>query len=88
MKKPWYMEEYEEKTYLHNKHLDLCEFLLELPEHEHCELCWHCISRAECDDLFGYYEKESKSWICQNCVKKFKDLFHWTIDEPERFDEK
>lgn len=80
MEKPWYIEEYEEKDYLHNKELQYKEFIGEdKNDHEHCELCWHRISNLKDDSHNGYYEELSKSWICDECFNDFKDLFGWSV---------
>ena len=80
MEKPWYIEEYEEKDYLHGVKLELNEFKLPLPDHRHCELCWGRISAYDGDSHFGYYEPCSQSWICESCYKSLKDLFKWITD--------
>ena len=79
MEKPWYIEEYEEKDYLHDRKLQHREYLDKLPNHEHCELCWNRFSEYEEDLQSGYYEIESKSWICKNCYDNFKELFRWKL---------
>ncbi|MBQ7362817.1 MAG: hypothetical protein IJW48_00030 [Clostridia bacterium] len=79
MKKSWYLEEYEEKDYLHNKKLQLKSVLLKKEEHYHCELCWNRLSSCVGDLQIGYYESLSKSWICETCYQEFKDLFGWSI---------
>ena len=82
MKKPWNIEEYEEKDYLHNRRLKRKQFVRppdSRNDHEHCELCWNKISIYEGDLHFGYYEEESKSWICPTCYNDFKDLFGWLL---------
>ena len=77
--KEWYMEEYEEKTYLHNKELVVQRFPDIDGEHDHCELCWNRFSKYPGDLHEGYYEPDSKSWICGECFKQFHELFGWTI---------
>ena len=81
MKKPWYIIEFEEKIYLHNKRIQLKRIEYESDQHEHCELCWARFSLHKDDLQFGYYESDSRSWICQTCCKDFKDLFKWTVEE-------
>jgi len=83
METPWYLIEYEEKEYLHNKNLQLKAFNCELDEHQHCELCWDRFSKAVNDLHFGYYESCSKSWICETCYNDFKDLFQWKVEQNE-----
>lgn len=81
MDKKWYIIEYEEKDYLHNKKLILRKFIDDGCDHEHCELCWNKFSNYSEDLHFGYFEPTSKSWICETCVNDFKELFRWTIEE-------
>lgn len=79
MEKPWYILEYEEKEYLHEKELQLKDFPQTLKDHRHCELCWNRFSNSKEDLHFGYYDSISKSWICETCYIDFKELFKWTI---------
>ena len=79
--KEWYMEEYEEKTYLHKKELITKRFLAADGDHAHCELCWAKFSRYPGDLPDGYYEPDSRSWICGECFKQFHELFGWTGKE-------
>ena len=78
MNKPWYMIEYEEKDYLHNKKLLLKDASFLGDDHRHCELCWERLSASSSDLHSGYYEPLSRSWICENCYSNFKDLFKWS----------
>ena len=80
MEKAWYLEEYEEKAYLHNKTLILKEHMRKLPEHDHCELCWARFSDYPEDHHIGYYEPISSSWICPECVQELSQLFGWNIE--------
>lgn len=82
MAKEWYMQEYEEREYLHNKKLEHKEYdgPFCLDDHEHCALCWQKISKYPEDDHSGYYEKDSRDWICEDCFDKFKELFGWELE--------
>ena len=75
----WQFEEYEEKSYLHNKVLLFKEYEEKLPNHEHCELCWARFSDYEDDLHSGYYEEDSQSWICSECYHTLGDLFGWSF---------
>lgn len=77
MKNEWYIDEYNEKPYLHNKELIPKKYSNKLPEHDHCELCWATFSENPNDLQAGYYERNSKSWICNDCYNSFKKLFGW-----------
>lgn len=82
MKKPWYILAYEEKEFLHSKELQKKKFVIKnnnIQDHAHCELCWNRISQLESDSKVGYYEEDSKSWICESCYDSLKDLFKWRI---------
>ena len=79
MKKEWYIIEYEQKTYLHNKTL-LKKIFDKSGDHRHCELCWNRISVEVDDANFGYYDCDSGSWICETCFGDFKELFNWKSD--------
>ena len=83
MKKPWYILQYEDSEYLHSKKLVFKEFDYALPDHRHCEVCWAKISQYSEDLHFGYYEIDSKSWICEACYNSFKELFKWTIKDEK-----
>ena len=80
MEKEWYLEEYKEKDYLHNKFLIQKEYMRKLPEHDHCELCWARFSDYPDDYHIGFYESTSSSWICPECVQEFSNLFGWKIE--------
>lgn len=75
----WYIREYEEKTYLHNKELYFQHFPCEEGNHDHCELCWARFSKYSTDFKIGYYEPLSKSWLCPDCYNELKSLFQWTL---------
>lgn len=80
MSKEWYILEYESKDYLHNKTLVYRPFPFGYMNHDHCELCWARFSKYKEDLQSGYFERESNSWICEECYENFKNLFRW-IDE-------
>ncbi len=46
-------------------------------DHAHCEFCNDYFSLQGDYLKEGYYEKESKSWICETCFHDFKILFGW-----------
>ena len=78
LEKEWFILEFEEKVYLHNKSLLHSEFVDNSPgAHDHCELCWARFSTRPEDLQFGYFEKDSNSWICPDCYNNFKNLFGW-----------
>ena len=52
-------------------------------DHEHCEFCWARFSALPEDLHGGYYEPQSESWLCPDCVEQFSDLFGWTVTEAE-----
>ena len=82
MKKSWYIEEYEEKEYLHNKTLYAKKIIFsQRVDHVHCELCWQRLSNYKDDQDFGYYEPDSISFICERCFNSFKDLFGWKLSD-------
>ena len=84
MSKEWYLLEYEDKTYLHNRVLVFRENPCtpgHLNDHEHCELCWDRFGPLTDDLKKGYYEPISRSWICPNCFSSFSSLFGWTADD-------
>jgi hypothetical protein len=76
----WYLLEYENKTYLHNKMLLNIPFLASDGTHDHCELCWARFSKHPIDFKNGYYEPKSKSWICPDCYRELAPLFGWTVE--------
>ena len=80
MTKAWYLEEYEEKTYLHNKMLRIQDYTEALPDHDHCELCWARFSEYPEDHHRGYFEAQSNSWICNDCFQGLATLFGWHVE--------
>ena len=80
MENEWYLWAYETKTHLHNKVLSVKAFHGADGDHDHCEICWNTFSKHSCDLQEGYYEPQSKSWICPNCYNAFAPLFGWTVE--------
>ena len=83
MEKNWQLEEYQQKQYLHDKLLVLKLYDGKDGEHEHCELCWDRFSLDPTDAHKGYFEEESKSWICEECFQDFRKLFGWKLKTPK-----
>ncbi len=83
MAEPWYILESRRKDYLHNKTLYRRDYPCRAGEHEHCEFCWARFSALPEDLHGGYYEPQSESWLCPDCVEQFSDLFGWTVTEAE-----
>ena len=81
MASEWYLSEYENKTYLHNKVLSFRQFSSSDGTHRHCELCWARFSNHPTDLQNGYYEPSSKSWICAYCYNELGALFGWTVSD-------
>ena len=75
----WYLAEYKNKIYLHNKLLSLKAFNTINQNHDHCELCWARFSNHSNDLQNGYYEPLSRSWICPDCYNELATLFGWTV---------
>jgi hypothetical protein len=48
-------------------------------EHDHCEFCGKKFSERPEDLNVGYTTTDSYHWVCENCFRDFRDLFHWTI---------
>ena len=80
MEKPWYIQEYKDKEYLHNITLIAKEFTAELPDHDHCELCWARFSTHPEDHNRGYFDENSNSWICPDCFQELAILFGWQVE--------
>ena len=77
MEKEWYVLEYERKDYLHNKRIFFQRYSGTNGNHRHCELCWNRFSGDAKDLQAGYYEPNSKSWICNDCYENYGKLFGW-----------
>lgn len=75
----WYLQEYKQKTYLHDKSLSFRPFSCNTGDHDHCELCWARFSKHDDDLHSGFYEELSKSWICEECYRAASNLFGWTV---------
>lgn len=73
----WYEWAYNTKKYLHNVQLIHKQYFGDPNDHVHCEICWAKISSQAKDLHDGYYDKQSKSWICDDCFNLLKDLFGW-----------
>ena len=80
--------EYENKDYLHDRVLYRKKFHAKPPvmvgscldvDHRHCEFCWATFADAEDCLHEGYYEPDSRSWICDKCYARLQPLFHWTV---------
>ena len=80
MEEAWYIQEYQDKEYLHNIVLSEKEYTRELPAHDHCELCWARFSRHSTDHHNGYYDPGSNSWICNDCFRELVNLFGWHVE--------
>ena len=76
----WYLSEYLQKTYLHNKMLFFRQYPCTEEAHDHCELCWARFSKHPSDLQNGYYEPLSKSWVCSDCYNELASLFGWTVE--------
>ena len=61
MANEWYLSEYQNKTYLHNKALSFRQFSSPDNTHRHCELCWARISNQETDHQRAYFEQMSRT---------------------------
>lgn len=81
MGKDWYLSEYKRKAYLHHQVLSFRPFPCAEGTHDHCELCWARFSKAPEDLHCGYYERHSKSWICEDCFREAASLFGWTLED-------
>ena len=79
IEKPWYIEEYKNKNYLHSRRLQLKDFANSDDQHRHCDLCKSRFSNTP-NQGSGYYENSSKIWICETCYNDFKELFKWSTD--------
>lgn len=65
--------------YLLNLSISFREYSGANDDHVHCGLCWDKISMHESDLHCGYISNDQKIWLCPDCVKSFKQLFHWRI---------
>ena len=79
IEKPWYIEEYKNKNYLHSRRLQLKDFANSDDQHRHCDLCKSRFSNTP-NQGSGYYQNSSKIWICETCYNDFKELFKWGVD--------
>ena len=77
--KPWYVFQYENSEELHDKELKFLKY--DDDDHDHCAVCWARFSQFDPDLHFGYYEKDSNNWICEECYNSFKDLFRWHLSD-------
>ena len=69
--------------YLLNLSISFREYSGANDDHVHCELCWDKISMHESDLHCGYVSHDQKIWLCPDCVKSFKQLFHWKITNEQ-----
>lgn len=72
----WIEWEKQSKDYLYDKKLVYLSYPDSL-DHEHCELCWARFGNNAQELTSGYYEPDSKSWICEECYQRFKNVFRW-----------
>lgn len=75
----WIEWDYQSKPYLHDRKLQKRQFTCPTIEHDHCELCWARFSSYPEDLHEGYFEPNSKSWICGDCFERCKERFGWTV---------
>lgn len=73
----WYEWAYTTKKYLHHVQLIHKHYPDNASDHVHCEICWAKISSHPKDLHDGYYDKQSQSWICDDCFHSLKNLFGW-----------
>lgn len=45
-------------------------------EHDHCAFC---SDRIDDTTEEAYCTEDKYFWICANCYKDFKDMFHWKV---------
>ena len=72
----WIDWELKSKEYLYNKHVIQKDYT-DTNNHDHRELCLATFSVGEKGIKRGYYEPQSKSWICEECFRVFRDKFCW-----------
>ena len=81
MEEPWYIRIYEDNDHIHKKELQFKNIDFKVGDHRHCEVCWDKFSYSTDCLHRGYYEKESKCWVCEKCFKEFRNLYGWTVCE-------
>ena len=48
-------------------------------DHEHCVICWDKFS-MDCENLHeGYCSLDSMHWLCDECFKKYKTVYGWSL---------
>ena len=52
-------------------------------DHEHCDVCWNKISGYPNDIHQAYSAKQGQIWICPECYKQFKNVYHWKLREED-----
>lgn len=73
-------EELRKKSYMIGKSLIEREFIPSFPdEYALCIFCWSRISGDLLELNDSFYEEESESWVCPECVKKYEEAFQWEI---------
>lgn len=78
-KRKWIEWELNSKTFLEGKKLSRKKYPSS-ESHTHCEFCWDKFGNGKEDRKIGYYERETKCWICEDCYEVFKDYYHWVIE--------
>lgn len=74
----WIEWETKNKAYLYDKKIIKKDYPSDV-DHAHCELCWARFGSSDGDLRKGYFERESQSWICEDCFTVFRDYFRWRI---------
>jgi hypothetical protein len=54
-------------------------------DHDHCEFCGAKLMEPGTPDTLheGYATPDKYRWVCSPCFKDFKEMFEWTVTEPE-----
>jgi len=77
-KRKWIEWELKSKKYLYGKKLAREKYPI-AEGHTHCEFCWGKFGEDAGDRKIGYHEKETNSWICEECYDIFKKYFYWKL---------
>ena len=75
-------DELRKKEYLIGKSFRYAKFEARFPnDHTFCVFCWARISAWEEDLHDGYFEEDSKSWVCDICIEEFEKTFEWVVNK-------
>ena len=75
-------QELRKKAYLIGKSFSYAKFEPRHPnDHTFCVFCWARIGGWEEDLHEGYFNDETRSWVCDICIEEYESHFGWKVEK-------